>query len=108
MVMEPSDWKKIDFEVVRQGKPVVNDAWLVYRSDTVNMVEIDLKSKWCQVGYTAGTNVGIEATDRSNQLDETWEDDSTEISFPRYQRGWRIWVCELNRYTLRICFVCED
>jgi len=98
--------KEIKIKINSQGAPVVNNAVIYYQNNKIVIIEVDMKSKWCQIDYTTGINsIGIGATDRSCWLDKTKDKESyTEISFPEFKE-YETWTCSLNRYTLRICLV---
>jgi hypothetical protein len=105
------EYIKAEMVINRQGLPLVNEAYVAYEGDQFALIEVDMRSKWCDVCYSSGASLGIGTTDRSCHLnedrpiDETWDDESTEIHFPKYADGtWTLWSCELSRYTLRICF----
>jgi hypothetical protein len=106
--MRKSFFKPLQVEVVRQGKPVVDaDASHVLAAcrDLV-AVEIDLKSKWCEVNAVSGDEVWIGTTERSINLKEDSEEDLTCIRFPEFdQKIWAFFSQELSRYTLRVVFV---
>ncbi len=103
--------REFKVEVSKQGAPIVNcEIPAVYVNDgRILIAEIDMHSKWCDVCYSRGTSIGIEATERALHLKEDVDREAfTEISFPNHSDGWYMFNVNLQRYTLRLVLVKEE
>lgn len=95
------------FKIRIQGGPVVNSAAFYRKESRIVLIEVDLKSKYCRVGYTVTGNlpaVGIFETPRSVNLDSSKIGGYTEIVFPDF-KDWNIYLANCSRYTLHVCLV---
>lgn len=99
------------FKITQQGKPIVSPQapFIVAQGKKFVALEIDMRSKWCEVDATsaAGINGAIEihigTTDRSCFLDDSQECPWTTIQFPNHGCDeWDIFTAECCRYTLRV------
>ena len=97
--------------ITKQGSPVVNVGCVVSRSKNLCAVEIDMLSKHCEITSTFGSNpagtIGINVGANRNSLylmRGKKKSEDTSIEFPAFT-GWRIFSCEIVRYTMRICFL---
>jgi hypothetical protein len=100
----------VKFEIIHQGKPVVNpsEPFIVAQGEGFVAFEIDMRSKWCELdstcsGLDGNLSLCVGTTDRSCHLDDSQECPWTEILFPDYNcKEWDIFVAECVRYTLRV------
>ncbi len=97
------------FRVTAQGAPVLNSAYIVREAEGIVALEIDLKSKHCEVSAVSTCegkeSLWIEATEHSLHLHRHRKrDDITAIEFPRWP-GYEIFATYLGRYTLDVCLV---
>jgi hypothetical protein len=95
------------FKVIRQGAPIVNFAVILSEHEDIALIDIDLKSKYCEA-YSTGLEednptITLMADENSLYLNRKYKrDDATEIWFPRY-KGWTIYMAEIHKYTCSIC-----
>lgn len=93
-----------EIKVVQPGAPIINDAWVVYKTDRVILIEVDLKSKYCSVGSSSGNGVFIDANEHSLYLSEDYEREvSTWIEFPEAE-GYSFFGSSSGRYTISLTF----
>lgn len=95
------------YRVVTQGRAVISFARVITYTPTLAALEIDMKTKWCDIIETTDYNNGniglfITDTERSVDVNKRKKCD-TEIDFPRF-KGWDIFCSSCNRYTLRVVF----
>lgn len=98
------------FKIRYQGAPVVNiDAVsIIHKSKNLVAVELDMRSKWCEIGGTFGDTNELGfilcATEQSLHLNEEIERDKcTSIIICDYSpKLWDFFCIECNRYTTRI------
>lgn len=102
-----------DFRISRQGAPVVNSVYLVCQHEDVVVLNIDMKSKYCNVSCTGSNNhhgqsiplILIGAIEESLCLHKNHErDDFTEITFPAYE-GFAVMATGGGRYDIVVCLV---
>jgi len=89
-------------EIKLQGKPVLTAprAWVVRQGRGIAVLEIDLKSKYCDAGASisssdGGCGVLIDATEHSIYLDDSKDADFTEVWFTEFN-GWDVWGNEVE------------
>ena len=97
--------KKI-FKIEEQGAPVINSAYTVKQHDDVVLIELDMKSKYCDVN-SGSSNEGcflfIQANEESLYLHKRKPKDSmTTIIFPMF-KGFDVFALYSGRYTIRVC-----
>lgn len=100
----------MNFKIIQQGKPVVNPnpPCVVAQGEKFIALEIDMRSKWCEVESTCSGSDGslslcVGITDRSCHLDDSQEEPWTEIMFPDHNANeWDIFLAACNRYTIRV------
>lgn len=99
------------FTVIQQGAPVINGGCIIERSENLIAIEIDMKSKYCEVGLfthedpenVCGLMIG--ANEDSLNLKEGIDKDTyTEIKFPNF-KGFSVFAANLGRYTLSVCLI---
>jgi len=94
--------------VTRQGGPILNEGYVVSSGENVVAIEIDMRSKRCEVTAESAAEDGVPIIwlDGTNalHLKKGHEKEETEVAFPDY-KGWRIFSAHVCRYTFRVCFV---
>ena len=70
-------------------------------------MEVDLKSKYCEVVVHIGSlGLGLGTNEYSCKLDENYDREGfTEVNFKDECEGYEIFQADISRYTLRITFV---
>lgn len=100
----------IKININHQGAPIVNCGFIKEASKNIVALEIDLKSKYCEVQSVSGgegepCSIFIVATRQSVSLNKNHKKyDPTEIEFTDFI-GWDIFTCNLTRYTLKVCLI---
>jgi len=99
-------------KIVQQGQAIINadNIHINYQNDNVVLAEIDMRSKWCEIGYVETSEdgylgFGIAKTERSTQLSKRYSDDDpdTEVQITDFDsRLWCIFNITCNRYTIKI------
>jgi hypothetical protein len=116
--MEP-----IEINVLNQGKPIVNEGFIIVKSDSIVAAAIDMKSKYCiiesipirfekkklppaiNIGYTAESLYLNDTFQESDNVSkEFFPASNTFIEFPEFE-GWEIWCANLARYTLQFSMI---
>lgn len=99
------------FTIIQQGAPVINSGYIVEQSENLIAIEIDMKSKYCEValfthkdpenicGLMIGTN-----EDSLNLKEDAAKDTYTEIEFTNF-KGFRIFAANIGRYMLSVCLI---
>ena len=91
-------------KIVQQGAPVINSAWVVYKTDQVIMIEVDLKTKYTRVNSSCSNAVFIECTEDSLYMDpEHCIAEDTWVEFPEAE-GYSFFGSSSGRYTLQLTF----
>lgn len=100
---------EIELNIKQQGAPVVNFAAARYQSDKCVVVELDLRSKYCEIMASAGHALIIGATPASLHLHDTASrDELTLVEFKLPPGTWTYACGNLGRYTLTACYLKED
>jgi len=100
----------VKFKIVRQGGPILNRGWVVAAGKNVVAIEMDMRSKWCEMEAEYKTPGGAPcvsiggANERALYLKKSREKEPTEVAFPEY-KGWDIFSAHVCRYTFCACFV---
>lgn len=95
------------YRITRQGAPVINHAYVLAEHDDVVVLDIDMRSRHCDVSCTGADGdvplVLIEAYQHSSHLHKhkRW-DEMTAISFPQH-KGWLLLMATISKYTLHVC-----
>ena len=94
--------------VTKQGGPILNKGYVVAAGENIAAIEIDMRSKRCEVMAESATEDGAPViwlcgTTRLH-LKKGYEEEQTEVVFPDY-KGWKIFSAYVCRYTFRVCFV---
>lgn len=103
---------KTSFTIVEQGAPIVNRALIVESVAGIVAIELDLRSKYCEVGqnYDEDGECGIYiyANENSVSLNEKFSiDNPTIITFPQYKK-WKVFISgNAGKYTMRLCLLKE-
>lgn len=101
---------KLKIKITQQGAPDINYGWIVEIGENVVALNIELKSKYCEVSSSfSGSNgecgVVLQTTKRSLYLnDKTDREDFTTIEFPDF-KGWNVFATWLGRYTINVCLI---
>ena len=101
------------FIITKQGGPILNSGRVVADGENVVAIEIDMKSKRCEVFAESATEDGAPAIWISGlnalHLKGGMENDETQVAFPSY-KGWEIFLADIGRYTFRVALVkkCYD
>ncbi len=96
--------------VTHQGAPIINDAILYRKSKDIACIQIDCRSKYCEVdAYFSGSDgecgIYIGANERSLHLkNDVDRGDPTSIMFPDFV-GWNVFATSSGRYTISVCLV---
>jgi hypothetical protein len=109
--VRPKKDSMVRFVVTKQGGPILNRGYVFATGENVAAIEIDMKSKRCEVMAESATEDGapviwIEGTNALH-LRPGHEKEETEVAFPEY-KGWRIFSAHVCRHTLRVCFVRDE
>ncbi len=96
---------KTELKITLQGQPIINSATVVFENKDVVLIEIDMKTKWCQIlSYGAGVYNGsqypticIETTPRSVHCGSS-AIALTEIYFIGCS-GFDVWCADMARYS---------
>lgn len=95
-------------KITAQGTPIVNVYGVLLRGRDLMILEVDLHSKYCEVGATMsgdethGPGIAISATRHSLHLSEEHKKkEPTFIEFPEF-KGWNVWSATIARYTLAV------
>jgi hypothetical protein len=109
----PPDFKRkdvVDFKIKKVGAPIVNNGYIKEVGKNVIAIELDLRSKWCDVeGFYGGNDepcgIHIGTNIKSVSLNENVSRfEPTIIEFPDFV-GWDIFLTDINKYTLKICLI---
>lgn len=96
--------------IKHQGAPIINDGYVREIGKNIVALEIDLRSKYCEVSFSFGGSDGtcgmyVNANERSLHLNEKVKrDEPTEIEFTDFV-GWDVFACGIGRYTLSVCLI---
>jgi hypothetical protein len=102
----------VKYAVLEQGSPVISSAYYIEKKPTIVAIEIDLRSKYCEVSASGSDSSGpflaISACKESIKLNELVERDAeTIISLPEFV-GWETFSISVARYSVKICLIKED
>jgi hypothetical protein len=101
---ETIEYPETAIKIVQQGAPVINSAWVVYKTDQVILIEVDLTSKYCEVGASCGNGVFIDPTEHSLYLDTFSDREAfTWVEFPE-AKGYSFFGSSSGRYTVQLTF----
>ncbi|HNH30442.1 MAG TPA: hypothetical protein PKU71_13565 [bacterium] len=99
--------------IKHQGAPIINGGYVREIGENIVALEIDLKSKHCEVTCSFSSPNGdcgvyVEASERSLYLNEKekWTT-TTGVEFSDFV-GWDVFACSIGRYTLRVCLIRKD
>lgn len=105
----------IEYTIEEQGKPKVNGAWLIDKTERTAMVVIDMGSKYCEAPAFLSTQISdniveycpgviIEAPAHALYLHDSPEYDYTIISFPSLV-GYSAVCASTGRYDIHVGLV---
>jgi hypothetical protein len=99
-----TDYHDTEFKIIMAGAAIVNSAWIVYKTDQVILIEVDLRTKYTRVNASCNHSVFIECTGDSlyTNPDVALEGD-TWIEFPEAE-GYSFFGASGGRYTLQLTF----
>jgi len=90
-------------KIVQQGAPEVNATTVVYQSDEVILIEIDMMSKYCRCNSYSGKEFWLCATDESLHLaDGHHVDEETMVELDEIPDGFLVFAVQSSRYTISI------
>lgn len=99
-----NEYPEIAIKIVQAGAPVIDSAWTVYKTDQVILIEMGLKSKYCEVGASCDNGVFIDPTEHSLYLDTSADpESSTWVEFPE-AKGYSFFGSSSGRYTIQLTF----
>jgi hypothetical protein len=99
-----TDYHETEIKIIQPGAPVINSAWVVYKTDQVILIEVDLQSKYCSVNISSGNSVLINANEYSLHLDDSVDPDlDTWVEFPEAE-GYSFFGHSSGRYTIQLTF----
>ena len=101
-----SDWNMNIITIKEQGAPIINCASVLYESDEIIVIELDMRSKYCYVGASSGNGVYIEANERSLHLHGTDRDAATWVEVPGNKT--QFLGSTGGRYTINLIFGTDD
>jgi hypothetical protein len=99
--------------VKHKGAPIVNGGYVREIGKNIVALEIDLKSKYCEVSCSFGGSdetcgVYINANERSLHLNKyVKRDEPTALEFTDFV-GWDVFACGIGRYTLSVCLIRKE
>lgn len=99
----------VEIKITEQGKPVIDEGWVVQAGKNVVAIQIEMISKYCEtVGHLCGEIPGIiiQPSTRSTNLKEDAEE-FTETIFPEFA-GYDVFAANIFRYTLNVCLVKKE
>lgn len=92
------------FKIMSPGAAIVNSAWIVYKTDQVILIEVDLKTKYTRVNSSCGNGVFIECSATSLYTDPNVSiEEDTWVEFPEAE-GYSFFGASSGRYTLQLTF----
>lgn len=91
--------------IAKQGAPVVNSAMTVISSDDVEVIELDMTTKYCEVVASSGQTVYIAC--RETALHWYGDDKTALTEVVLAREGFEFFACGGGRYTIRLVFVRE-
>ena len=99
-----TDYQDTPIKIMAPGAPIVNSAWVVYKSEQVILIEVDLATKYTRVNSSCGNGVFVECTEDSLYAspDHAFDED-TWIEFPEAE-GYSFFGASGGRYTLQLTF----
>lgn len=96
----------IKHKINTQGAPLINTAFVFKKHSNVLLINLDMRSKYCEILATGENEsvpeIMIDSHKKSLYLHKK-KKGMTSISFPTL-KGWDIFCCETSKYTVRICF----
>lgn len=99
----------VPFTIKHQGAAVPNEAWYRYKSEKCLVIELDMRSKYTDLGASSGNQVFIEANEQSLHLDDAQPRDSyTVVEFALPDGDWQL--CHggrSGRYSLSFTYLKE-
>lgn len=94
--------KDIDFVIEHQGDSQVNSVAVIYQTEEILLLEVDMKTKYVGIDSTCGNSFMIETYEHS--LNKVDCDGSTCIRIPEAE-GYTFFSGSGGGYTLSVTFV---
>lgn len=102
------NYPPVNYSIIKQGGPIVNGGHVVASGVAIVAIEIDMKSKRCDIDGDSRTSSGAPVVWLSGAnalyLQMGQETEHTGVAFPDYS-DWEIFSAHVSRYTLRVCLV---
>lgn len=99
-----TDYPDTAFKIGIQGAAIVNSAWIVYKTDQVILIEVDLKTKYARVNSFCENEVFIECSAASLYTDQNVSiEEDTWVEFPEAE-GYSFFGASSSRYTIQLTF----
>lgn len=89
-----------------QGAPVINTAMTLVNTPDVIVVELDMRTKYCEVGSSSGNEVNIYCTDAARHWHGQCKDLPTTVELET--EGFMFLGQGGGRYTLNLIFIRKD
>lgn len=92
-------------KIEHQGSVVVNSSTIVLLKDNIVCIDLDLKTKYCEVDAITDDGVYISATERTLEADNSIDISTpTKVSFKNY-KDWKFYASNNGRYTISIVLI---
>lgn len=99
------------FDVTHQGAPIVNSGHIIHNKNGVILMEIDFRSKWCDIDALSGGNgepVGVYVSESErtppSSMNVKKAGEPTKITFS-YHKEYDVFNISLNRYTMKVTMI---
>ena len=95
----------LPIEITHQGKPLIDDACILHKSESIMVIGVNTTSKYVETFSDHGNTVVFVADPKTQKVKEDAKDDWTEVKFPTLD-GWHFAVKDPDgRYQIRLCMV---
>lgn len=99
----------MNLTIKQQGAPRVNEAFVLYQSEKCIVLEIDMHSKYCSIGASAGHDIFIDAGPHALHLsDDHPREAYTVVTVDLPPGTWSYTCGSGGRYTLTVCYLKQD
>lgn len=103
-----TDYPETPVKIMALGAAIVEHAWVVYKTDQVILIEVNLKTKYTRVNSSCSNGVFIECTEDSLYMNpEHCIAEDTWVEFPEAE-GYSFFGASGGRYTLQLTFFKRD
>jgi len=95
--------------VTHQGAPLINADNVIEKvNGNIALLTIDMASKHCEIMGHMDSAIVVCANEYSIHLNKDVDrSEPTDLELTKY-KGWRIFLSDVSRYTLRVCLVRDD